>query len=33
VEHHLAGGLAEWNAAGLRTTVFDPDRAAAQRAR
>jgi rhodanese-related sulfurtransferase len=33
VEHHLAGGIAEWNAAGLRTTVFDPDRAAAQRAR
>lgn len=25
VDCHLAGGIAAWNAAGLRTTVFDPD--------
>lgn len=33
VDRHLAGGIAEWMAAGLRTTVFDPAAATARRAR
>lgn len=29
IDCHLAGGIAAWTAAGLRTTVFDPARQAA----
>lgn len=32
IDCHLAGGIAEWMAAGLRTTVFDPPVQAAGRA-
>lgn len=32
VDRHLAGGIAEWMAAGLRTTVFEPSAQATRRA-